>query len=124
MTDAERLDNGNIKLTMACAHGDARLAEMAVERARASDILGGSADNLISGILYALNFWFKGRVFSLDAVDIDMWMRVCVSEFVYGEHKYGDKLPLIMCECDRFEDGLVRIFLWINDNYERDDDEC
>lgn len=119
MTD----DKDRIKLPMSCIHGDAK-AEVELERARVREILAVDEDNELytsSSILYALSCWFKGRTFDLEYVLVDQWMAVGVMEFVYGEMKYGDKGRIISAECDTFEDGLARIFLYIHDNYERDE---
>lgn len=119
MTD----DNDKIHLPMSCIHGDA-LAEVEAERARVWDILAITDENkqfTSSSILYALSCWFKGRTFDIEYVLVDMWMAVAVNELVYSEMKYGDKGRIISTACDTFEDGLTRIFLYIYDNFERDE---
>lgn len=111
-----------IELPMACFHGDDR-ADVADDRERVEELLEITADDrhyYVTNILYALDSWFKDRSFSLEYVHVDQWMAVGVSEFTYDE---SGQQPgkIIRCQCDAFEDGMARIFLYVYDNYERDE---
>lgn len=113
MTDVETLENGNVRLPMACRCGDEHNREMLELRTRASDILElDDKQDLVTSILYALNAWYS-PAWDLTRVGVDMWMGLTVTQW-----KDGKKVTVT---CDTFEDGLARIFLYVYDNFERDE---
>lgn len=80
-------------------------------------------DNIVSACVYNTQWLSGGYLFNYTGIASDMWARVSGELSRYDEWEDGDpedkdEWPVVLtvsAECDRVEDGFVRIAIWLED---------
>ena len=113
----------HVRLPMVCACGDKRHGAddwraLFIERHPRVD-----QTNIVSACVYNTQWLSAGYSFNYTNIASDMWARVSGEISHYdgwqeGDPEDKDEFPVVLtvsAECDRVEDGFVRIAVWLED---------
>ena len=122
MTEPER-----IKLPMACYHGEGREEDFdrrrhAILDSWSTSYFKATPEKFVTAMIYVLGAYPHG--WQIEAVHVDQWMRIIVEgkkNLNWDTREWAEHIR-ISVECDRFEDGLVALYEYINEHYPDDED--
>ena len=88
-----------------CRHSDDSTAQAASVLAEAREHLLADDTNLLSAVVYRLNFEYSA---SITGIDCDQWAMVCAETY---DHKFK-----VTVQCDRVEDGIAAVWKAFRDH--------